>query len=58
MIQLADSEGPDQTEETHADLDLCCPHLPEDMFLHGTAHLLLCHVVNNLYGLLLLMNTC
>ena len=23
-----------------ADLDLCCPHMPEDMFSHGGAHML------------------
>ena len=35
MILLIDSEGPDQTVQ--ADLGLCCPHMPEDMFSHGMA---------------------
>ena len=37
MILLADSEGPDQTARI-----LCCPHMPEETFSHGAAHLVDC----------------
>ena len=37
VILLMNSEGPDQTVQ--ADLGLCCPHMLEDMFSHGMAHL-------------------
>ena len=36
-----DSEGPDQTADAQSDLDLCCPHIPKDMFSHGMAHIML-----------------
>ena len=35
MILLVDSECPDQTADAQADLGLCYPHMPEDMFLYG-----------------------
>ena len=40
MILLADSEGPDQTALAQSDLGLRCPHMPEDMFSQGTAHII------------------
>ena len=33
-----DSESPDQTANAQADLGLCCPHVHDDMFLHGAAY--------------------
>ena len=41
MILWADSEGPDQTADAQADLSLCCLHMPKDVFLHDTVHLVL-----------------
>ena len=38
IILLADSEGPGQ--DAQADLGLRRPHMPEDKFSNGTAHLM------------------
>ena len=35
MTLLADSEGPDQTAHSQAQLGLRCPHILEDTFLLG-----------------------
>ena len=40
MILIGDSEGPDQIADAQADLGLCCPHIPEDTFPHGAAHII------------------
>ena len=37
VVSNGSVSSPDQT--TQADLGLHCPHMPEDTFLHGTAHL-------------------
>ena len=43
MILLADNWGPDYTaRNAQADMDLRCPHMPEDTFLHGTAQIIEC----------------
>ena len=39
IIQLADSEGPDECVDVQADLGLCYWHMSKDTFSHGTAHL-------------------
>ena len=40
-VSVKGSEGPDHSADAQADLSLRCPHIPEDTFSHGAAHLFL-----------------
>ena len=39
MILLADSKGPDKVVRMRRLIWAHCPHIPEDSFSHGVAHI-------------------
>ena len=51
MSLLADGDGPDECADAQADLGFRCPHMPEDMFSHGTDQIY-CVLKINLWDML------